>query len=426
MAPYVPDPDITAADLIDDLGRVLAERYANAEDELIREVAQRAYRDIELQARLTRAAEDRIEGLRFALDRNRELAELAGHRAQALRELQAKALQVVGTLRDEDLAEDLISIAATHGEAEAAARLSMARRLPTTTTLNGTATQAVAELTLSLQSRLEALNQRITRYPQDAYQRIASLTSPNVLLGTQTKLLAQRTTVQRFLSEGITGFTDKADRNWRIGTYAEMAGRTSVARAFNDAGVWRMQQSGINLVTVQGSLSSCALCAPWVGKILSTDGTTGTIILPHATDAGEVTVNIAGTLDGARSAGLMHPNCSHKATAYLPGLSIPQAGFEYDPKAEWAREHQRDIEVQIRSAKRMEAAAGDPVTAQRAKAKIKQKQAELRDHLEATNRKRNSAREALHFADGGKLPARPSRTPTLTTGSAGNDDRAHS
>lgn len=400
MALYEADPDISAADLIDDLGRVLAERYANAEDELLREVARHAYRDIELQAKFKKAAPDGRAGLQYALTRNRQLAELAGHRAHALRELQFKALQVVGRIRDEDLAAELIRVATEQGEAEAAARLAMARNLPRTTTLNGTATQATAQLTLSLQSRLEALNQRITRYPQDAYQRIVAMTSPNVILGTQTKLLAQRRAVQLFLAEGITGFTDKADRNWRIGTYAEMAGRTSVARAFNDAGIWRMQQSGINLVTVQGGLASCKLCAPWVGKILSTNGSTGTVTLPHATRDEQITVTIEGTIDEARNAGLFHPNCSHKATAYLAGLSIPQAGFEYSEEADKARERQRDLEVQIRSAKRKADTAGDSVTRRRELNRVKGKQQELRDHLEATGRKRNSAREQLHFADG--------------------------
>lgn len=401
MTLYVPDADITAADLIDDLGRVLAERYALAEDELIRQVAQRAYRDLDLQAMIAKANEERLPGLRYAQDRNRQLAELAQHRAESLRELQALALRVVDQLRDEDLAKELINVAATQGEAEAAARLSMANRLPATSTLNGTSTQATTELALSLQSRLEDLNQRITRYPQDAYQRIVATTSPNVLLGTQTQLQAQRTAVQRFLFEGITGFTDRADRNWRIGTYAEMAGRTSVARAFNDAGVWRMQQAGVNLITIVGSLSACPKCAPWIGKILSTDGTTGDVIVPHATEGGDITVTIYGTLDQARASGWGHPNDACKCVAHLPGLSIPQQGFEYSEAADKARERQRDLEVQIRSAKRMEATAGDDVTAQRAKAKVKQKHAELRDHLEATGRKRNSAREQLHFADGG-------------------------
>ncbi|TFC59415.1 MULTISPECIES: phage minor capsid protein [unclassified Cryobacterium] len=403
MALMVPNPDIPAEDLIDDLGRTLAERYQTAEDVLIREVAVRAYRDIELQAKLNRAiasGSDRVDGFRYAIERNRQLAELSGHRAQSLRDLQALARTTADQLRAENLAESVINAASTQGEAEAAARLSMARRLPARTTLNGSAPQATAQTALSLQSSLEVLNQRITRLPVDAFQRIVAMNSSNVLLGVQTKLQAQHANVQQFLSEGISGFTDKGGRNWRIGTYAEMAGRTTVARAFNDAGVWRMQQSGINLVTVQGSLSSCAKCAPWVGVILSTDGSTGTVILPHATKDAEATVTIAGTTEGARNAGLMHPNCSHKFTAYLPGLSIPQAGFEYDPKAEWARTRQREIEVDIRAAKRKQATAGDPVTAQRAKAKVRAKQAQLREHLDLTGRKRNSAREQLAFADG--------------------------
>ncbi|MDJ0323177.1 hypothetical protein QMG61_05295 [Cryobacterium sp. PH31-AA6] len=417
MALFVPNPDVPAVDFIDDMGRTLAERYANAEDSLIREVADRAYRDLELQAKLARATAERRAGLRYALDRNRALADLAGHRAQALRDLQYLAVQTAGRLRDEGLAQDLISVASQQGEAEAAARLGMARRLPQTTTLTGTSTQATAQVALSLQSRLEVLNQRITRYPQDAYQRVVAMTSPNVLLGTQTSLLAQRGAVQQFLSEGITGFVDKADRNWRIGTYAEMAGRTSVARAFNDAGVWRMQQSGVNLVTIVGSNAACAKCAPWIGKILSTDGSTGAVVLPHSTKDAEVTVTIEGTLDGARNAGWGHPNDACRCVAYLPGLSIPQADFKYDPKAEWGRTRQREIEVDIRAARRKLATAGDPVTAQRAKAKIRAKQADLRDHLEATGRKRNSAREQLHFADGGYTPKPagiPPRPPSLS------------
>jgi hypothetical protein len=235
-------------------------------------------------------------------------------------------------------------------------------------TLNGTVTQATAQVALSLQSRLEALNQRITRYPQDAYQRIVAMTSPNVILGTQAKLLAQRTAVQNFLAKGITGFRDKADRNWRIGTYAEMASTTSVARAFDDAGIHRVQQSA-------STWSPCRV-----------------VSLPvRSAHRG---------LDAARNAGLFHPNCSHKATAYLPGLSIPQAGFEYSEEAEKARIRQRDLEVQIRSAKRKADVAGDPVTRRRELNRVKGKRQELRDHLAATGRKHNSAREQLRFTDG--------------------------
>jgi hypothetical protein len=397
---YVADTQISADDLIDDLGRVLAERYQGAEDELIREIAQRAYRDLNLQEALRVAQEADRAGLRYAINRNRQLAELAGHRAQTLRDLHAKALQVVGRVRDENLAQEIIDTASERGEAEAAARLGMAKKLPRTTTLTGSANQAVAEVALSLQSRLEDLHLRITRFPTDAYQRIVSMTSPNVILGATTQTLAQRETVQRFLAEGITGFQDESGRNWRIGSYAEMAGRTSVARAFNDAGMWRMQQTGLNLVTPVGSLSSCARCAPWVGKTLSTDGTTGTVVLPHSSQEGSVTIRIDGTVDQARAAGLGHPNCTHKFVAVIPGFKNPQAGFKYDESAEKARERQRAIEVEIRAAKRDLSVAATPAAEREARQDIKAAQAKLREHLAATGRKRNSKREQLAFADG--------------------------
>jgi hypothetical protein len=255
-------------------------------------------------------------------------------------------------------------------------------------------------LTLDLTSRLVDMALRIARYPQDAYQRIISFTASNTILGAGTNLQSQQLAVQRFLSEGINGFVDKSGRNWRIGTYAEMAGRTAVNRAFNDAGVWRMQQVGVNLITVVGALDSCSKCAPWVGKILSTDGSTGTVVVQHATSDEHITVQIIATLDAARGAGLMHPNCRHRAIAYLPGLTIPQESQEYDPQAEVDREKQREIERNIRKAKREVATAKDPQQIQRAQGKVKARQAQMREHIKVTGRARASAREQLHFADG--------------------------
>ena len=414
MAVYVPDPDnlAPAGDLIEGLGAELAARYAEAEDELIRQVAKRSYRDIALRAALAQALAraDDTQTLSDRIAYNRAAAELAAYRAQTVRELQFLAIEMAEKLRQANLAEEFIAVASAEGEAAAVARLKLAGRLPSSSALTGTAAQAVASLTLDMSSRLEAVHLRITRYPQDAYQRIISFTSSTQILSAQTMKVAQAQAVQRFLSEGITGFVDKADRRWRIGSYAEMAGRTYAARAYNDAGIWRMQQSGVNLVTVQGGLDSCKRCAPWVGKILSADGTTGTVTLPHATRDEQVTVVIAATLEQARAAGLFHPNCRHKATAYLPGLSIPQETQEYDPEAERAREKQREIERGIRQAKREEATAGDDVSRKRAQRDIAERQAQMREHLRVTGRPRANYREQLRFADGGNTP-RPTTAP---------------
>lgn len=402
MAQFVPDPDyFDPQELVEQLGAELANRYAGAEDELIREIAKRAYRDIELQAAIPTATPERGDYLRDWREKNRRLAELAGHRAQAIRELQFIAAGVVDRLRSEKLAEQLVEIAAREGEAAAAAQLGMARRLPATTTLTGSATQAVSSLVISLESRLEALNFRITRYPQDAYQRVISMTAPNQLLGIQTSQVAQRQAVQRFLSEGITGFVDRADRRWRIGTYSEMAGRTAVNRAFNDATTWRLGQAGVHLATIQGGFDACENCAAWIGKVVSLDGSpAGARIMPSAVADKPVTVMVAGTVEQARNAGWNHPNCRDRLVAYLPGTAVKQQDFKYNADAERARERQREIEREIRSAKRDAAVAGDDVSRKAAEREVSQLQGEMREYLQQTGRTRQNYREQLHFSDG--------------------------
>lgn len=392
MAVYVPDPDgIPADELIELLGWELAERFTDAENVMLAEVARRARRIILLEAAGIEAADE--------VARMRVSQELSMERALAYRALQDLARDVVRDIRDRDLAEWLIDIAAKEGEAAAAARLQLARRIPGRV-FPGSAVQAVGALTLDLSSRLEALEQRILRFPQDVYQQVVSETAPRVLLGAENYVLTQRTAVQRFLDRGVTGFVDQSGRRWTIGAYAEMAGRTASARAWNDASVWRMQQSGLNLVTVQGGFDACRKCAPWIGKVLSTDGTTGTITLPHATQDRMLTITIHGTVEQARAAGWGHPNCRDRLTAYLPGLSIPQADFQYNEAAEKERARHRELEREVRAAKRREATAMDDTSRARARRDIADAQAELREFTRETGRKRQSYREQLHFADG--------------------------
>lgn len=411
MALFVPNPERESVEeLIEELSQYLATRYRDAEDALIREVATRAARDFHLSGLLS--SDDGGMGMTVAerRARNRALAELAANRAAATRELQAIALQIVSDLRREDLANRLVTIAANEGEAAAAASLRFAG-VPRVAPVVGTASQAVAMVALSLQSRLEVLNQRLTRYPQDAYQRIVAMYSPNTILGVTTSRVQQAATVQRFLAEGITGFVDRADRRWTIGAYAEMAGRTTVNRAFNDAGIWRMGQSGINLVTVVRGLDSCRKCAAWAGAILSTDGTpAGPRVLPHATDSGSLTVYVSGTVDGARAAGWGHPNCRCRLVSYSPGLTIPQGDTTYDEAAEKERAKQRSLEREIRSAKRREASAMTDTDRRKAAQDVRGAQADMRDFIRETGRNRQSYREQLGFADGRGPAARTTST----------------
>jgi hypothetical protein len=162
-----------------------------------------------------------------------------------------------------------------------------------------------------------------------------------------------------------------------------------------------MQQAGVNLVTIVGGPEACRRCAPWIGKILSTDGSpAGPYVLLHATESQAVTVNVAGTIEQARAAGWNHPNCRDKAVAYLPGLTIPQADFQYDAAAEKERSDQRALEREIRSAKRREVSAMTDTARARAAADVREAQGDMRDFIKRTGRNRSSYREQLHFADG--------------------------
>lgn len=390
MALFVPNPEAASVEeIIEELSLALARIYRDAEDTLIREVAARAIRDMRLASQLDTAD---------ARARNRLLAELAAYRATAARELQGEAVALVERLRRSGLAERIIEIAAREGEAAAVAQMGLAASRGAVT---GTSSQATAMVALNLQNRLEILNQRITRYPQDAYQRIIALYSPQTILGVTTSRQQQAAAVQRFLAEGIPAFTDRAGRRWTIGAYAEMAGRTSVNRAYNDAGVWRMQQSGLNLVTVVRGLDSCRKCAAWAGKILSTDGTpAGPVILPHQTEDRSVAVQVDGTVEGARASGWGHPNCRCRLVPYMPGLTIPQADTTYDEAAEKERAEHRSLEREIRAAKRREASAMTDTDRARAARDVRDAQHDMREFIARTGRKRQSYREQLHFADG--------------------------
>lgn len=437
MALFVPNPDADSVEeIIEQLSLELARAYRDIEDTLIREIAERAARDMRLAGELPTARAG--AGLTVAERRrqNRILAELAAHRARAARELQGVAVAMIERLRVSGMVEQIIEIAAREGEAAAAAQLRFAARqaiasvgLPGIaggiTTLTGTATQAAAMVALSLQSQLETLNQRITRYPQDAYQRIVALHSPSTLMGVTTSRQQQAAAVQRFLSEGITGFEDRAGRRWTIGAYAEMAGRTSVNRAYNDASVWRMQQSGLNLVTVVRGIDSCRKCAAWAGKILSTDGTApGDYPMPHATNESTVTVHVDATVEAARAGGLFHPNCRCRLVPYFPGLTVPQADTTYDPAAEKERAEQRSLEREIRAAKRREASAMTDTDRRRAARDVREAQADMRAFISRTGRHRQSYREQLHFADGRGGPRRvPPPTPKTPKAPTGVDIR---
>ncbi|MGW3511186.1 phage minor capsid protein [Streptomyces sp. NPDC000994] len=247
--------------------------------------------------------------------------------------------------------------------------------------------QAVDRLAAETVDRLTATHRSILRAVDDQYRAVISEVSATPLLGAGSRRQATQDAMRRFADHGITGFRDRAGRRWQLTSYAEMAVRTSVGRAATEAHMQTLTAHGMDLVMVSVAPRVCPLCRPWEGKVLSIGRTgAGTVQAQHATDdARTVAVQVAGTLDEARGAGLQHPNCRHSVSAYLPGITAPAHGDSdaANAKGYAAGQRQREIERTIRKWKRQEAAATTPEAKRAARAKVRQWQGSMRDHLDA-------------------------------------------
>lgn len=237
-------------------------------------------------------------------------------------------------------------------------------------------------LVSELMGNLNAAGKQILRSTDDAFRRIVAESAAQVLTGTQTRLQATQTALDRFAQQGIPGFINRADQNMNIASYAEMATRTSASKAFRQASTDRIQQYGLDLVIVPDTPGSCPLCSPWEGQVLSISGDTPGY----------------STVADAEAGGLGHPNCTHAYSAYQEGFTPELKPALDDAKnAELYANNQklRYLERKTREAKRLEAAAMDPVAARQAKAKVATYQAKIREHVNNTSVKRLTYREQI-------------------------------
>lgn len=249
-----------------------------------------------------------------------------------------------------------------------------------------------------LVSTLDDVKRRITRLPDDVYKIISPAAAAGQALGGgYTPAQAQAYAWRNYVRQGITGFTDKAGRNWSLSAYVEMSVRTATTRAFNDAHLQVMRAAGINYFTVSDDGHPCPLCFPWQGKVLSDGFDRDGRMIADATIA------------EATDAGLFHPNCKHILTAVIPGITVlptPREWSEQDALAYKNTQKQRRLELNIRKAKKSLEYAIAPSAQQDARLDIRHAQANLRQFIDQTGFLRQSRREQVDLAnDHLKLPA---------------------
>lgn len=304
----------------------------------------------------------------------------------AVQLLQRQAQQVLARLERDGGASISEAVATAYNRGGAAAvadlaGLGVGRLEELAEPLRVPGAQAVDRLVEDAVTTVQSTHLRILRRVVDGYREVVARTSAQVLLGTVTRRQAAQRALDEFAGRGVTGFVDARGRGWDLASYVEMAVRSATGRAAVDAHTDRLQALGQDLVIVSDAPQECVLCRPWEGKVLSLSGA------PRVDG-----VRVAGTLEQARAAGLMHPNCRHSTSVYLPGVTRTPRRTA-DPAGDAARQKLRYLERRVRSWKRLEAAALDDDGAARARAHIREFQAKIREHVETTSAKRQPVRE---------------------------------
>ena len=366
--------------LAEDLAETIRDLYADAELRLIEDIARRLRSGLDRQ--------DWAERKLAQISRVRQLAERIVARLDSDLAEQVEQLLVLAYTRGGEAALDELGRLAGVSRAELA---EIRRELP------GSA--AIQRLVWSLVSTLRGTHLRILRWPLDAYRQVVATAAVDTLLGTATRLRTAQIAWERLLSGGITGFVDRSGRRWELASYVEMATRTTVAQAAVEGHLDRLAARGINLVIVSNAPQECERCRPWEGRVLSRTGPAGRrrVEARSVTTGRMVTVDVRGSVDEAIRAGLLHPNCRHSLSAYLPGATRAPM-HTADPEGDEARQELRRLERKVREWKRRAAGALDPAARARAEAKVRDYQRQIREHVAGTGLIRQRHREQIGTA----------------------------
>ena len=117
--------------------------------------------------------------------------------------------------------------------------------------------------------------------------------------------------VEALRREGVTAFVDKAGRHWSLHTYCSMVSRTTSRQAEVLASLTADPEQDLYRITRTGT--TCALCAPYEGRVYSKSGTNPDY--PPLADAfGKQDPNGPDTLTNTWLN--IHPGCRHSLQSY--------------------------------------------------------------------------------------------------------------
>ena len=153
--------------------------------------------------------------------------------------------------------------------------------------------------------------------------------------------------VQALRREGVRAFTDKAGRNWSLHTYCTMVSRTTSRQAEVLAVLTADPEHDLYMISSHGT--TCALCAPYEGRVYSRSGTDPDFP-PLAAAFGKM--DPAGPDTLANTWLNIHPNCLHVLVPWTTAGRTPE---EIQKIKDFSNPRKNPFSVDPRSEKQIKA-----------------------------------------------------------------------
>ncbi|MEU3013351.1 phage minor capsid protein [Nocardia asteroides] len=272
--------------------------------------------------------------------------------------------------------------------------------------------EAVAALAAEAIASVASSHTQILRAVNDGYRSTVAEAAGRMVTGVATRREVTQQLLDTWAAKGLSGFRDRAGRNWRPETYAEMCVRTAALRALKQGHTDRLLARGYDVVVISSHRASAPQCKPFQGALVSLTGQTpaGPIEGVSRMTGQPVRETVLCSMAEAEARGLHHPNCKHTHTAWIPGAPRPAVHEDDDDQAYNDEQTLRRLERGVREAKRRQAAAITPEAKKKAAALVRARQAAIRDHVANTDVKRKRHREQLVTGD----PAKAQESVKLT------------
>ncbi|MCC2250072.1 phage minor capsid protein [Virgibacillus sp. AGTR] len=219
------------------------------------------------------------------------------------------------------------------------------------------------------------------------YLDIINQTTGEVLAGVTTAQQALRKTASKWAEQGVPALIDKKGRQWSTEAYTSMVMRSTSNDVANGMQDTRFNEYGVDLVEISSHAGARPLCEPYQGRIFSRSGNSEKYPTLSETSIGH-------------PAGLFGVNCGHVKYPYFEGMKKTYHPYdqETNDKQYESSQKQRYLERRIRYAKREEMMLnelGDKEGAEIARRKVLDRQANIRNFINETNRTRRYDREQV-------------------------------